>query len=471
MRSDYPRTLVTVLAASLMLAGCSLAPVYERPAAPLAAEWNPKDAATATGGDRTASIEALDWRQFVGDAFLRRLVEEALQNNRNLRQTLLNVEAVRAQYHIQRADRLPNLDAQVAGVRQRNPSDAVAVGSAGVQSLWQAGVGVTAFELDLFGRTRNLSEAALEEYLSSEDAAHAVRISLVAEVIQAYITRDSALRRQRLTAQTLQSREISLQLMSRRLKSGTATALDYQEAVGLTEQARADLESIDRELRQASNVLDLLVGVTNLALPRTPSEEPLLLQDFAAGAPSGLLVRRPDIRAAEHRLRARNANIGAARAAFFPRISLTSSLGTSSEELGGLFSSGARSWSFMPQLTLPIFDGGRNRANLELAVVRKDIAIAAYEETVQVAFREVSDALAAVDTLRREEVARRALADSSQTAFRLSELRWRAGVDDHLRYLDAQRSAFANRMAYIQTSTQKQIALSSLFKTLGGGGL
>lgn len=471
MRTDRSLSSAAMLAASLMVAGCSLAPLHERPSAPLTSEWKVADAATAAGGDQAASIEALDWRFFVGNAYLRQLVDEALQNNRNLRQTLLNVEAVRAQYRIQRAERWPGLEAQVSGVRQRNPVDAGVAGLPGVQSNWQAGVAVTAFELDLFGRTRNLSEAALEEFLSSEDAAHGVRISLVAEVIQAYLTRDDALHRQRLTAQTLRSREMSLQLMSRRLRSGAATALDYEETVGLAEQARADLERIDRELRQASNALELLVGTTGLALPRTPSDEPLLLQDFAAGAPSALLTNRPDIRAAEHRLRSRNASIGAARAAFFPRISLAGSLGTSSQELDDLFSSGGRSWSFTPQLSLPIFDGGRNRANLDLANLRKEIAISEYEQAIQVAFREVSDALAAVDTLRREEVARRALAGSSQTALRLSELRWRAGVDDHLRYLDAQRSAFANQMAYIQTSTQKQIALSNLFKTLGGGGM
>lgn len=469
MKAKYHQNSLTVLAISLVLAGCSLAPVYERPVAPIAAEWRQTDAATASGSQNAKDIETIDWRMFVGDAYLRQLVETALQNNRNLRQTLLNVEAARAQFRIQRADRLPSIDAQLMGARQRNPVDGALAGAQEVQSAWQAGLGVTAFELDLFGRLRNLSEAALEEYLSNEEAAHAVRISLIAEVIQAHVTRDDALHRQRLTAQTLRSREVSMQLIARRLESGTATALDYQETVGLTEQAKADLERINRELRQASNALDLLVGVTSLKPPTTPSEAPFLSQNFAVGVPSGLLNRRPDIRAAEHRLRARNASVGAARAAFFPRISLTGLLGTSSLELSDLFSSGRRTWSFTPQITVPIFDGDRNNANLDLSKVRKDIAIAAYEETVQIAFREVSDALTAVDTLRRETVARRALADSSQAALRLSELRWRAGVDDHLRYLDAQRNAFANQMAYIQISTQQKIALSTLFKTLGGG--
>ncbi len=467
MQARFMTRALSTLAISLALAGCSLAPVHQRPDAPIPAQWQANDA-TAVQGSAAAT---LDWQTFIVDTQLRQLVDLALANNRDLRQTLLNVEAAREQYRVQRADRLPGIEAQGNGTRQRMPADLSPNAQSQVQSTWQAGVGLAAFELDLFGRVRNLSEAALREYLATEDAARSAQISLVSEVVQAYLTRDGAQRRRELTERTLQSREASLKLTAERRRAGAATALDYQEALGLTEQARAERERADREFRQATNALLLLVGVTDLMpyLPERPHTAPVLVQDIAPGTPSELLTNRPDIQAAEQRLQGRNADIGAARAAFFPRISLTGFLGSSSAELDDLFSSGQRAWSFAPQITLPIFSGGRNRANLELATVRRDIAVAAYERSIQTAFREVADALAETDTLRREEASRRALAESSREALRLSEARYRAGVDDHLRYLDAQRSAFANESAYIESATQRQIALATLFRSLGGG--
>ena len=458
-----------ILAVSIALSGCSLAPIYQRPDAPVPQKWN--QGGRLGNDDRASSAASLDWQTFVTDGNLRRLVAQALNNNRDLRQALLNVEAARAQYRVQRADRLPSINAQGSGTRQRVPSDLSGSGQSQIQETWQAGVGLTAFELDLFGRVRNLSQSALQEYLATEAAARSARISLVAEVIQVYLTRDGAQRRYLLTSQTLKSRETSLQLVARRRQAGTATALDYQEALGLTEQAKADLERIDREFRQASNALSLLIGAGDALpdLPETPVTCVLLVQDIAAGAPSELLEHRPDIQAAEHRLRARNADIGAARAAFFPRISLTGFLGSSSAELSNLFGPGQFAWSFAPQVSAPIFEGGRNRANLDLSTVRRDIAVASYEHAIQVAFREVADALATIDTLCREETARRALVRSSREALGLSEARYRAGVDDHLRYIDAQRSVFSNEISFIEVTTQRQIALATLFRTLGGG--
>ena len=458
---------VSLLSVSLVLGGCSLAPDYERPAAPMAAQWK-QPAVSAHSAAAT-----LDWPLFVTDAALRSLVELALTNNRDLRQSLLNVEAARALYRIQRADQLPGVGLQGGSARQRLPADLSGSGRAGVQGSYQVGLGVTAFELDLFGRVRNLSQAALEDYLATEEAAHAARISLVAEVIAAYLTRQGAEQRLLLTSETLATREVSLRLAAERRRAGTATALDYQEALGLTEQSRAEQARIDREFRQADNALTLLIGVSDLSphLPQRSDQRLLLVQELAAGTPSDLLIHRPDILAAEHRLRARYADIGAARAAFFPQISLTGLFGTASADLSDLFRSGQRTWSFVPQLTLPIFNAGRNRANLDLATVRRDIAVADYEKAIQTAFREVSDALAATDTLRREEAARQTLAAASSEALRLAEARWRAGVDSHLRYLDAQRSDFANQALLIEIRTQRQIALATLFKTLGGGWL
>ncbi len=407
---------------ALSLAGCSMAPTYERPEAPVASSWNSPAAKTGQAASN------LDWQTFIVDSELRNLVGVALDNNRSLRQTLLDIEQARAQYRIQRADRVPGLNAAANGNRQRLPADLSNTGSSAVSSSYQVGLALPEYELDLFGRVKSLTDAALEQYLSTEAAARSARIALIAEVSQAYLTYDGAQRRLQLTEQTLASREDSLGLISQRRSAGAATALDYQEALGLVEQSRAELESNARQKQQALNALVLLLGTADAAkrIPQLPQDKPMLIQDIAPGTPSELIERRPDILAAEHVLKARNADIGAARAAFFPRISLTGSFGTSSAEMSGLFDGGSRSWSFVPTLSLPIFDAGRNSANLDLAKVRKDSAVAAYEGTIQTAFREVADALAATDTLRREEAARRALANTTNETLKLAKARYEA---------------------------------------------
>lgn len=455
---------ITLLLA-LTLGGCSMAPTYERPEAPVAQNWS------GPAAQPGAAASQLDWQTFIVDSELRELVNVALDNNRSLRQTLLDIEQARAQYRIQRADRVPGLNAAANGNRQRLPADLSSSGGSAVSSSYQVGLALPEYELDLFGRVKSLTDAALEQYLSTEEAGRSARLALIAEVSQAYLTYDGAQRRLQLTEQTLASREDSLSLIGQRRTAGAATALDYQEALGLVEQSRAELESNARQKQQALNALVLLLGTADAArrIPQVPQDKPMLIQDIAPGTPSELIERRPDILAAEHVLKARNADIGAARAAFFPRISLTGSFGTSSAEMSGLFDGGSRSWSFVPTLSLPIFDAGRNSANLDLAKVRKDSAVAAYEGTIQTAFREVADALAATDTLRREEAARRALANTTNETLKLAKARYEGGVDSHLRYLDAQRSNFVNESAYIETSTQRQIALVDLFRALGGG--
>ncbi|MGM3389175.1 efflux transporter outer membrane subunit [Stutzerimonas stutzeri] len=461
-----PKTVsfASVLLLAAALGGCSLAPTYQRPEAPIAQQWSADDS-------RAVSARKLDWQAFIVDPELRRLVDVALANNRSLRQSLLDIEQARAQYRIQRADRVPGLAGTATGSRQRVPSSLPVTGASDETRSYQVGLTLPEYELDLFGRIKNLSDAALEQYLATEAAARAAQVAMVAEVSQAYLTYAGAQQRLELVQRTLDSREQSLSLTSRRRLAGTATALDYQEALGLVEQSRAELEVTLRERKQAYNALVLLLGTPDAAsvIPAEPREQLRLLQDFAPGAPSELLEHRPDIIAAEHRLKARHADIGAARAAFFPRISLTGTYGSSSEELSGLFQGGSRTWSFLPTLSLPIFDAGRNRASLDLAEVRRDSAIAEYEGSIQTAFREVADALAASDTLLREESARRAFAATSMEALKLARARYEGGVDDHLRYLDAQRSNFINELAVIETATQRQIALVSLFRSLGGG--
>lgn len=466
MKTTRSRHLRPLFAALLTgaLTGCALTPEYIRPAAPVPQEW---PASTPTAPLSQASPE---WESFVVDPHLSALVSTALANNRDLRQTLLNVEAARAQYRIQRADRLPSVSAEANGTRQRVPGDLSATGRANTQATYQAGFGLASFELDLFGRVQSLSDAAMQTFFATEEAARGARLSLVAEVVQAYISRDSAQRRLELTRQTLEARERSLYLTEQRRRNGTAGALDHQEAVSLTEQARADLERVQRELAQTDNALRLLAGDERIltTLPLRPAEAPLLVREVVPGLPADLIARRPDILQAEHELKARHADIGAARAAFFPRVTLSGFLGSSSAELSQLFSGGQGAWSFAPQLTVPLFDAGRNRANLSLAEVRKDIAVANYESRIQTAFMEVADALAATDTLRREEAARRNLAQSSAETLRLSEARYRAGMDSHLRYLDAQRSRYANQATLIEVAAERQTALVTLFRTLGG---
>ncbi|WP_152224249.1 efflux transporter outer membrane subunit [Pseudomonas sp. SCB32] len=457
--------LLLALAPALFLGGCSMAPTYERPQAPVASSWS---GPAAQAGQAASN---LDWQTFIVDGELRGLVNIALDNNRSLRQTLLDIEQARAQYQIQRSEQVPGLSGTANGNRQRLPGDLSGDGRSGVSSTYQVGLALPEYEVDLFGRVKSLTDAALEQYLATEEAGRSARIALVAEVSQAYLSYDGAQRRLLLTEQTLASRVDSLDLIGKRRTAGAATALDYQEALGLVEQSRAELESNARQKQQALNALVLLLGSPDAAkrIPQVPQPKAMLIQDIALGTPSELIERRPDILAAEHQLKARNADIGAARAAFFPRISLTGSFGTSSAEMSGLFDGGSRSWSFVPSLTLPIFDAGRNSANLDLAKVRKDSAVAAYEGTIQTAFREVADALAATDTLRREEVARRALVNTTQETLKLAKARYEGGVDNHLRYLDAQRNNFINEAAYIETSTQRQLALVDLFRALGGG--
>lgn len=456
------------LLAALLLAGCSLAPQHVTPVTSLPTQFGDGTPLKAGAGVLASRLE---WDEFVYDTELRSLIQLALANNRDMRQTLLNVEAARAQYGVRRAERLPSVDLKVAATRQRTPANSSLTVESEVQGAWQAGVGLAAFEVDLFGRVASLSESALQEYLATESAARATQISLVGEVIQAYLTRHGALQRRALTEQTVRSRASSLELITARWEAGVGSGIDYQDAIGLLAQARAELERTEREIRQVGNALGLLVGDPALtgALPASPGAGALLVQEIVPGMPSDLLAHRPDIHAAEQRLRARNADIGAARAAFFPRMTLTGLFGNSSADLSDLFTSGQRAWSFAPQISLPIFSGGRNQANLDLARVRKDIGVADYEKTIQVAFREVADALAAADTLRREEQAQTDVVRSGRESLRQAEARYRAGIDGNLRYLDAQRSAFASQIELIKVSTQRQTALATLFRTLGGG--
>jgi multidrug efflux system outer membrane protein len=449
------------LVASLMLSGCvSMAPTYQRPAAPVADVF-PGTQAAGTPAGATADLE---WQQFFGDARLKQLIELALQNNRDLRVAILNIEQARAQYQIRRADQLPSVGFGVSATRQPDRSD-------GPGSLYTAGLLVTAFELDFFGRVRSLSDAALGQYLATEEARKSAQISLISSVANIYLSLLADEELLALTRQTLKTRDESLGLTKLRFDNGVVSELDFRQAQSLLEGARAALAQQTRQRALNENALVLLVGQPlPVTLPAGATLASTVLgPELPAGLPSDLLVNRPDIRQAEQQLIAANANIGAARAAFFPRISLTASAGSASTELSGLFSGGTFAWSFAPQLVLPIFDAGRNRANLGVAQATRDIAVAQYEKAIQAAFREVADALAGRATFGEQLRAQQAQTDAEAARFKLSDLRYQSGVASYLDLLDAQRSLFTVQQATVLTrlaQLQNQVAL---YKVLGGG--
>jgi multidrug efflux system outer membrane protein len=451
---------LTPLALALALAGCvSLAPKYERPAAPVA----PVFPDVASGAAATEAAVNLEWRRFFADARLKQLIELALANNRDLRIAILNIEQARAQYQIRRADLLPTVNLGVSGSRTRAANDSI-------NSSYSAGVAVSAFELDLFGRVRNLSEAALAQFLATEEARKGTQISLIATVANAYLSLLADEELLALTQQTLAARLESLKLIQLQYENGVVSNLDLQQGLSLVDTARATLAQQQRQRAQDLNLLTLLVGQT---LPATPVPGATLaatsLSELPAGLPSDLLAVRPDIRAAEQALIGANANIGAARAAFFPRIALTGSAGSASSQLSGLFKSGSFGWTFAPQMLLPIFDAGRNSANLGSAKAGRDIAVARYEQSIQTAFREVSDALAGQATFGEQLRAQRAVAAAEAERFRLSELLYQSGAASYLDLLDAQRSLFSAQQAAVQANLQRLQNQVTLYRVLGGG--
>jgi multidrug efflux system outer membrane protein len=393
----YPVVGVALLA----LAACTLAPDYERPAAPVAASWPSGPAYPAESGTPAAqAVAEISWQEFFVDPNLQKVIELTLANNRDLKIATLNVERFRAFYQIERAGLLPQLNASAAGSVQRVPADLSGTGSSEIFRQYSAGLGVSAYELDLFGRVQSLKDAALEEYLASEEARRAAQISLIAAVAQSYLTLAADREVLALASQTLESRQSTFGLIEKRFKAGITSALDLHQAQTLVDGARVQSVQATRLVAQDENLLTLLVGAPLPAelLPMQLGEE-VTLQELAPGLPSESLLRRPDILQAEHRLKGANANIGAARAAFFPRIALTGSVGVGSAQLSGLFKAGSNAWNFAPQITVPIFDAGRNRANLKVSKVEREIAVAEYEKAILVAFREVADALAERGTI------------------------------------------------------------------------
>jgi multidrug efflux system outer membrane protein len=456
------RRLIAVVAAAA-LSGCmSLNPRYERPAAPVPQQF------AGAGAPSTGPVASeLQWQSFFGDEQLKRLIGIALENNRDLRIAALNIEQARALYDVRRADQYPTVGVGATGSRQ--PS--TIPGVTGITSVYTVGFAVTGYELDFFGRVRSLSDVALAQYLSTEEARKSAQISLVAGVATTYMAVLADNEALEATRQTLVTREESLKLTKLKFDNGAASELDFRLAESLYEAARVALAQQTRQRALDENALALLLGQPVPAdLPRALTlTGQNMVADLPAGVPSEVLTRRPDVRAAEQQLIGANANIGAARAAFFPRITLTGSVGTASSELSGLFKSGSLAWTVAPQLLLPIFDAGRNRANLGVAQVGRDIAIAQYERAIQTAFREVSDALAGRATLGEQLRAQQAQTRAEEVRLRLADLRYRNGASSYLDVLDAQRSFFAAQLALVQTQALQAQNLVTLYKVLGGG--
>lgn len=445
---------------ALALSGCvNLAPDYQRPTAPVAEQW-PTTTSSTTRVD-------ISWQSLFVDSRLRDTVALALANNRDLRVAALNVEYQQAQYRIQRAALLPAVSATADGTRQR----ALSNGSTSVSSQYSVGLGVSSYELDLFGRLGNLKDAALEQYLALEQTRRSTQISLVAEVASAWMTLAADQQLLKLANETYASQQQTYALVQQSHSLGGESGVSLAQARSTVESARADAANYASQVEQDRNALELLVGqrVDNSLLPDDSQGNAALLVGVPAGLPSTLLQRRPDVLAAEHTLKAANADIGAARAAFFPSVTLTASGGSASSQLSGLFKGGSGAWSFAPSINLPLFNAGSNRASLDAAQVNQQIEVATYEKTLQTAFSEVADALSVRAHVNERLDAQRNLTDATQTSYTLSMALYKQGSDSFLDVLDAQRSLYSAQQSLISLQLAEQLNRVTLYKTLGGG--
>ena len=458
--------------------GCTLEPHYQRPPPPVP----PLEGGAAAG----APAVNIGWREFFPDPQLQELIALALANNRDLRVAALNVQSAQAQYRIQRAQLFPTINASaneeveripIGVLEAENPAAAASAGAAralpsGITlHTYDVGVGFTNYELDLFGRIRSLSHAALQQYFSSGETRRSVQLTLVAEIASAYVTVLADQTLLDITRDTLKSQEESYALTQKTFSGGTNTELAVRQAETTVDTARANIAQYNRQLAQDRDALQLLLGTS---IPEDIDfshglDRGNLVAELEEGIPSDVLVQRPDVLAAEHQLMAANAQIGAARAAFLPAISLTGNFGTESSQLSGLFKGGSGAWAFSPQISVPIFAGGANIANLQATKLARDTAVAQYEKAIQTAFREVADALVARGTLDEQLAAQQALVTASDKAYRLADMRYRGGVDTYLNALVAQISLYGAQQQLQAVRLLRLQNLVTLYKALGGG--
>jgi len=459
---------VFLAGAALALAGCTMIPKYGRPTAPVPPAWPESSVSPATAPGLSAA--ETPWQQFFTDRRLAGVIELALRNNRDLRVAALTVERTQALYRIQRSPLLPTVGVLATGEKVRIPAKETDEGVARTTTAYTVNVGTSSWELDLFGRIRSLKAAALEQYMATQHARRAAQVSLIAAVASDWLALAADTESLELARATLEAQQASYQLIQGSRDAGIASDLDLRQAQTQVETARAALAAFAGQIAVDRSTLDALAGtpVPSDLLPERMADlsEARLL---SPGLPSEVLLSRPDILVAEHRLKAANANIGAARANFFPRISLTAAVGTMSGELSSLFGSGTESWTFVPQIAAPLFTGGYNKANLDAATVDREIAVAQYEKAIQEAFAEVSSGLTLRTTLVAQREAQQALVDALSEAYRLSDARYKAGIDSYLAVLVAQRSQFAGQQALINVRFAEQANLVTLYKALGGG--
>jgi len=448
-----------------------MAPAYKRPDAPVPASWPTGPAYKDRGADKTGPGADMGWREFYADEKLQKVIDLALNNNRDLRVAALNIEKARAVYRIQRAQILPTVNANGSLNEYRTPRDISESNEAYNVRLYNANLGISSWEVDFFGRVRSLKDKTLEQYLATEHARRSAQISLIAEVVNTYLTLVADRENLDLARSTLKAQESTYGMINRRYELGSSSELDLNQARTRVEAARVDIARYTALTAIDENALNLLVGTsipTQLLTDKlNATAEP---KDISVGLSSEVLLRRPDILQAEHLLKAANANIGAARAAFFPTISLTTSIGTTSNDLANLFKAGAGTWAFVPQVTLPIFDTGSRWASLKGAWADRDIYLAQYEKAIQTGFREVADALARRGTVGDQMAAQQALVDASANTYRLSDARYTNGIDSYLTVLDAQRSLYSAQQGLITIRLARLTNLVTLYKVLGGGG-
>jgi multidrug efflux system outer membrane protein len=490
MASAMIRTTLLAAAGIIFLTGCgaTMAPTYARPAAPTPAAWpsgpayeagaseptrpGAVTAATATPAATTAPAADIQWQDFFVNERLRKLIALALDNNRDLREAALNIEKSRAQYQVQRSELFPAVDGSGGTTVERQTETTSGTGKAEIVRQYSLSLGFSSYELDLFGRIRSLEDQALEQFFATGQARLATQISLVAEVANDFLTLAADRERLKLARDTLDSQQASYNLTRSRFELGASSELDLRQAQTSVDSARVDIAKYTSQVARDENALALVVGspIPAELLPDA-LDTVTVLQDIPFGLPSEVLQRRPDILQAENQLKAANANIGAARAAFFPRITLTGAGGISSNQLASLFNPGSAAWSFAPQITLPIFNAGKNRANLKAAEVDRDIFVAQYEKAIQSAFKEVADALAQRGTLGDQLEAQQSLVDATSESYRLSDARYSKGVDSYLAVLDSQRSLYSAQQDLITVRLSRFTNLVTLYKVLGGGGL
>ncbi|MGL6560312.1 efflux transporter outer membrane subunit [Aeromonas hydrophila] len=453
------KTLIA-LSVTLLLGGCSMAPDYQRPTLPQGATWQ---------SNQAGEVAVSPWRQQFLDPALQQLIATALESNRDLRIAALNVEAYEARYRIQRAAQLPTLAANGSGTRQQGSDDLSGTGQGTISSQYGANIGITSYELDLFGRIQSLKDQALENYLAQVETQRSTQIALIASVANAYLTLLADQELLALSEATLATEQESYGLTEHKYRLGAASEMELAQGRTALESAKVSLAQYQRQVKQDRNGLALLLGTGVPALMTEPATLAEVQLAAIPVAPSSLLQQRPDILAAEHSLKATNANIGAARAAFFPTISLTATAGTASNQLSGLFDGGTGTWTFMPQINLPIFDGGKRIADLDVAEVSTRQAVASYEKSIQTAFKEVADTLGAQADYQRQLQAQQALVEANQTYFKLAEVRYEKGVDSYLTRLDAQRSLFSAKQGLISTRLAQLSNQVALYKAVGGG--